>query len=147
MVDLQERKSDEWKNANSWDWNREAMEQDWLSNPFFWKFLKIEEVVKRTGRTLVWKQLGRSLPAPHLYVTIAERWCWQHCSGEDRNSEERQDETEPDGSGRGRALGGPSRCGRFGSGRGIPAMGHQPRGPCLSLILQLTWSTSVHGSY
>lgn len=56
----------------------------------------------------MWEQLPWSLPATHLYGTVAERWCWQHCSGEARNPEERQGETEPDGSGRGHALHGPS---------------------------------------
>lgn len=53
--------------------------------------------VKGTEGTAVQEQCLRSLPATRLY----ERWCWQRCSREVRNSGERRDEAEQHGSGQG----------------------------------------------
>lgn len=78
--------------------------------------------IKGTDGTFVREQCLKSLPATHLYGAISERRCWQQCSGEVRNSEERGDETES------MPCAIPYWYNRFGSCRGISAMGHTDPG-------------------
>jgi len=105
--------------------------------------------IKGMDGASVWDQRLRSLPAAHLYGTTAERRCWQRCSREVRNSEEKRDETEQDGSGQGPcpvlSLPGATSLAVGEESQLWDTM--QPQGTCLPLLLPLTSrSTSAYCS-